>query len=91
MRDSLSYDDQKTALLYVVTKEGWIHAAWEMMNETILVFEYIPVNYPSLVTCFWSDKKDYLQSIKEVDWIVNGIDVEKNEELFYELLAIQVF
>lgn len=79
MRDSIASGSEKIAFHYVKTDDGKIHAAWEGVDDTILVFEHIPENHPSTYHAVWQDKEDYAQSIASVEWITEAVDPDHEE------------
>lgn len=61
---------EKEGLLYVRTHdEHYIHQSFLLGDDHVIVFESIPVNYPSNALCIFNSIKDYLAAIKDVPWI----------------------
>lgn len=90
MKTPIQHGDQKDALLYLITDEDFIHASWIQPNGTILVFEHIPSNYPALTYIIWPTKKEYVKSIKGVDWIRENIHTAIVDSLLFWDLILPV-
>ena len=61
--------DEKSALLFIVEpEEDKIHISWEVDGQ-IIFFERIPINYPSSSLIVTENFDEYLDAIREVDWI----------------------
>ena len=68
------YLDEKEAMRKVFTTDGKIHLAWKLKDEggqfeKILVFEYIPENYPSVYLGTFNSLKEYEEATVKVDWL----------------------
>lgn len=64
-----SYLDEKSALLYIIDPdEGNIHISWEA-DGIILFFEHCPLNHPSSAIVIKESLDDYLDVIRNVNWI----------------------
>lgn len=74
-----NYLDTSTALVNAVDLEkGNVHVAWKI-GRNILTFEHIPEDYPCTRCIVHKSKKEYLESIKDVPWIINSI-LEKEQQ-----------
>ena len=73
--------DEKSALLFVVEpEEDKVHISWEVDGQ-IISFERIPINYPSSSLMITENFNQYLDTIREVDWI-NENNVVKIDKRF---------
>lgn len=65
-----NYATETDGLLYVRTHdEHYIHQSFLLESGHILVFESIPVNYPSNGLCVFETIDAYLASVKDVPWL----------------------
>ena len=61
--------EEKSALLFIVEpEENKVHISWEV-NGQIIFFERIPINYPSSSLMITENFNEYLNAIREVNWI----------------------
>ena len=76
------YIDSKSALCNAEEGDN-IHLAWEnpFIEGAVLSIERIPANWPS-ATMVSEPWRDYLESIKDYDWIVAGLDISRFSEAF---------
>lgn len=73
--------DEKSALLFIVeSEEDKVHISWEVDGQ-IIFFERIPTNYPSSSLMITENFNQYLDTIREMEWI-NENNVVKIDERF---------
>ena len=61
--------DEKSALLFIVEpEEDKVHISWKVDGQ-IISFERIPINYPSSSLMITENFDEYLNAIRDVDWI----------------------
>ena len=59
----------REGLLYCRNTEDAIHQSWQLADGKVIVFESIPINYPSNALIVYENIDEYIESIREVDWI----------------------
>ena len=77
--DLYKTDDSKYPLLWSedIHLDDYIHIAWEQKNGEVLSFESIPGNSPKISYVLWANTDDYIDAIKDVDWIMDPDNIEK--------------
>ena len=60
---------------YVVTDDGCVHFAIQF-GQAVIAFEHIPVNYPATSVAFYVSRVQWINAIKDCDWIVEGLRAE---------------
>ena len=71
---------EKDGLLYVRTHdEHYLHQSFLLPDGQVLIFESIPVNYPSNALAFFDNLDEYVKAIRKVDWINDEEYIIRNE------------
>lgn len=75
------FKDEKEAIVVATSIEsGNTHVSFESDDGKIIVFEYIPDNYPAAVMYACSTAEEYFGTIKEVEWIKDNMEVSSRYE-----------
>lgn len=76
------YDFQtsRDCIVYIYDNDGYIHASWSAGDGKILSFEIIPENYPPGSYKLWDNEKEYVEAIREVDWIMSPLVEDLNDD-----------
>ena len=83
------YFDSKEALVDVTTGlREYQHYSVLINEDEVLVFERIEGNSPQWAFMKWNSVKEYIDSIKDVDWIIENI---KEDDLINEYLSEEEF
>ena len=61
---------------HVISDEGWVHFAIQL-GRSVIAFECIQCNYPATSVAFYKTRQNWINAIKDVDWIVQGLHDEK--------------
>ena len=80
-KDSFDFDDKYAIHKVYLSEEGYVHYAFKLDTDQILVVEHMPCNYPSMNTILHHAFDDYWNSIKDVEWIT-GYDATERTQTF---------
>lgn len=75
------YLDDKCCLLKVETEiDQYVHQSWLLPEGQVISYENIPTNYPSGSLVVWESLEEYIDTIKDVEWINNENNILKQDE-----------
>lgn len=81
---------EKNSLVCIKGEDGEFHITWEIDNY-IVGFEYTPENYPSSYYLNYKTIREYFDSIKDVDWIINNISTEELDIIINKLTSGEIY
>lgn len=64
-----AYQDQKSGLLTVSTESGNIHQSYLTDEGYVVVFEFIPCNFPASAMAVYENLEEYVESIQNISWV----------------------
>ena len=60
---------------YVFDDVGHVHFAIQL-GRAVIACEHIPENYPATTIAFYKCRRDWIDAVRSVEWIVNGLRAE---------------
>ena len=57
---------------YVFDDVGHVHFAIQL-GRAVIACEHIPENYPATTIAFYKCRRDWINAVRSVEWIVNGL------------------
>ena len=80
--DVETYLDEKRALLDIEKSEiGKVHRSVPTNGDEIIAYEEIAENDPSWAILVFDDAEEYLEEIRNVDWIMDEISKDELETI----------
>jgi len=74
-------EDKEALVISRWNDNNCVHVSWMLQNLTVISFEYLPLGYPSVSLSVWNSASEYMDTIKDIEWIPE----ENKHSLYYEI------